>query len=354
MFTGIVEEVGTLAERTDAPPGAQLTIGCSDQLREDLGIGHSVAVDGVCLTVTRLTPQAFTAAAMGETLDRTTIGAKQPGEPVNLERALLAGARLGGHLVQGHVDAVGTVTSATDHGAWTTVAIAAPQELHRYLAGEGLRHRRRRRAHDHRGHRRRLRGRPDPAHAAGHDPRRARPRAPGQPRGRRHRQVRRAAPGRRRAQPVRKQRGAPLMAFATIPEAVEAIARGEPIVVVDDPDRENEGDLIMAAELVTPEAMGFFVRHTSGVICAPITAERARALHLPPMVTSCCRGHRRRSARRAIRLSTCGSATPLPSIWVGTIARLPPSSRHSPRSTRSMVATRRRVWNTATRRSPAV
>ena len=74
------------------------------------------------------------------------------------------------------------------------------------------------------------------------------------------------------------------MAFATIPEAVEAIARGEPVVVVDDPDRENEGDLIMAAELATPEAMGFFVRHTSGVICAPITAERARALHLPPMV----------------------------------------------------------------------
>ena len=74
---------------------------------------------------------------MGETLDRTTIGAKQPGEPVNLERALLAGARLGGHLVQGHVDAVGTVTSAIDQGAWTTVAIAAPPELHRYLAEKG-------------------------------------------------------------------------------------------------------------------------------------------------------------------------------------------------------------------------
>ncbi len=74
------------------------------------------------------------------------------------------------------------------------------------------------------------------------------------------------------------------MSFATIPEAVDAIARGEIVVVVDDEDRENEGDLIMAAEFVTPEKLAFFVKHTSGLICAPITAERADELDLPLMV----------------------------------------------------------------------
>jgi 3,4-dihydroxy 2-butanone 4-phosphate synthase/GTP cyclohydrolase II len=74
------------------------------------------------------------------------------------------------------------------------------------------------------------------------------------------------------------------MSFATIPEAVDAVARGEIVVVVDDEDRENEGDLIMAAEFVTPEKIAFFVKHTSGLICAPITAERADELDLPLMV----------------------------------------------------------------------
>src|SRR4051795_5258919 len=75
------------------------------------------------------------------------------------------------------------------------------------------------------------------------------------------------------------------MPFARIEDAVAAIGRGEIVVVVDDEDRENEGDLIMAAEFVTPEKIAFFLHHTSGYICAPITAERAKALDLPPMVT---------------------------------------------------------------------
>src|SRR4051794_38893972 len=73
-------------------------------------------------------------------------------------------------------------------------------------------------------------------------------------------------------------------AFATIPEAIAAIGRGEIVVVVDDEDRENEGDLIMAAEAVTPEKIAFFVRHTSGVICAPLTGERLDELEIPLMV----------------------------------------------------------------------
>lgn len=80
--------------------------------------------------------------------------------------------------------------------------------------------------------------------------------------------------------------------FATIPEAVAAIARGEIVVVVDDEDRENEGDLIMAGELATPEALTFFVRHTSGVICAPLTAERCDELELPLMVADNTESHR--------------------------------------------------------------
>ncbi|HOB22291.1 MAG TPA: 3,4-dihydroxy-2-butanone-4-phosphate synthase, partial [Bacillota bacterium] len=75
------------------------------------------------------------------------------------------------------------------------------------------------------------------------------------------------------------------MAFAKIEEAIAAIARGEMIIVVDDPDRENEGDLIMAAELVTPEAINFMITHARGLVCAPMTAQRLKELDLPQMVS---------------------------------------------------------------------
>src|SRR5688572_33009286 len=82
------------------------------------------------------------------------------------------------------------------------------------------------------------------------------------------------------------------MGFAKIEDAIEAYARGEILVVVDDEDRENEGDLIMAAEFATPEKIAFFLHHTSGYLCAPITAERARELDLPMMVAANTESHR--------------------------------------------------------------
>ncbi len=98
-------------------------------------------------------------------------------------------------------------------------------------------------------------------------------------------------------------------AFASIPEAVAAISRGEIIVVVDDEDRENEGDLIMAAEAATPEKIAFFVRHTSGVICVPLTGERLDELDIPLMVRDMSRTPRR-SAPPSRTASTTATAPP--------------------------------------------
>ena len=109
MFTGIVEEVGTVDAVEPLAGGRRLRIACSfaDALRVD----ESVAVDGVCLTVVAQDAAAFEAVAVEETLSKTALGDRQPGDGVNLERALVLGARLDGHLVQGHVDTTGTVES---------------------------------------------------------------------------------------------------------------------------------------------------------------------------------------------------------------------------------------------------
>jgi riboflavin synthase len=112
VFTGIVEEVGTITEVREAGNGVVLTV-AADQTLADLGVGDSIAIDGVCQTVTHLSDTGFTVQAVGTTLGRTTFGEFQAGRGVNLERSLAFGERLGGHLVQGHVDGVGTVTAIT-------------------------------------------------------------------------------------------------------------------------------------------------------------------------------------------------------------------------------------------------
>lgn len=136
MFTGIIEEVGTLRSVRRGAHSAVLTIGASRVL-SDLKIGDSVAVNGVCLTATRLLPDGFTADVMHETLNRSALGALGPGSPVNLERAMAAGGRFGGHIVSGHIDGTGTITALRkdDNAVWYT--ISASQELLRYIVEKG-------------------------------------------------------------------------------------------------------------------------------------------------------------------------------------------------------------------------
>ena len=107
MFTGIIEEVGTVAQVTPLAGGRRLRLACS--FAAELEVDESVAVDGVCLTVVDRDADAFEAIAVEETLSKTALGDRQPGDGVNLERAMVLGDRLDGHLVQGHVDATGTI-----------------------------------------------------------------------------------------------------------------------------------------------------------------------------------------------------------------------------------------------------
>jgi riboflavin synthase len=135
MFTGIVETVGSVAELAPGPAGARIVV--DHDLDGDLQIGDSVSVNGCCVTVTHLGDRRFAADLMGETLQRTALGALTAGAPVNLERALSAGGRFGGHIVGGHVDGVGTVTACTAHDAWTVMAVTAAGRLAPYLVEKG-------------------------------------------------------------------------------------------------------------------------------------------------------------------------------------------------------------------------
>jgi riboflavin synthase len=136
MFTGIVEELGSVDRLERRAPGAALAIGCATVVA-DARLGDSISVNGCCLTVTDLPGDGFVAELMGETLDRTALGALQPGDRVNLERAVRADSRLGGHLVQGHVDAVATVTAVDRHDQWTTMTFTLPEPLAPYVVEKG-------------------------------------------------------------------------------------------------------------------------------------------------------------------------------------------------------------------------
>ncbi len=136
MFTGIVEELGEVAGIEDLGEAARIAIHCP-QIAEASRLGDSVAVNGVCLTVTAATAATFTADVMAETLRRSSLGSLAPGSPVNLERPLRLDGRLGGHLVQGHVDGVGTLLSRTPGPHWDVLRIAVPPPLARYLVEKG-------------------------------------------------------------------------------------------------------------------------------------------------------------------------------------------------------------------------
>ena len=136
MFTGIVEEVGTLLAREEQQDSARLHIQARTAL-EGVALGDSIAVNGVCLTVTEADGEVWTADVMAETLRRSSLGALGAGDPVNLERAVTPHTRLGGHLMQGHVDGVGRVLERTPGEHWEVVRIALPPQLARYVVEKG-------------------------------------------------------------------------------------------------------------------------------------------------------------------------------------------------------------------------
>ncbi len=136
MFTGIVEELGAVVGKDDLGDAARLTIR-GPVVTADARHGDSIAVNGVCLTVVEVLGDRFTADVMAETLNRSSLRAVTVGGPVNLERAAALNSRLGGHIVQGHVDGTGEVLSRSPSPHWEVVRIALPPGLSRYVVEKG-------------------------------------------------------------------------------------------------------------------------------------------------------------------------------------------------------------------------
>ena len=136
MFTGIIEELGALAGSVDLGTAARFTVR-GPLVTSDAKHGDSIAVNGVCLTVVDVADGAFTADVMKETLDRSCLGALTVGDPVNLERAATLSSRLGGHLVQGHVDGTAVLVQRQPDEHWEIVRFTLPSDLARYVVEKG-------------------------------------------------------------------------------------------------------------------------------------------------------------------------------------------------------------------------
>ena len=128
MFTGIVEEMGTVTQLIRGSKEQRITISCN-KILEDIHIGDSIAVNGVCLTVVTYDGKSFQADVMNETFLRSSLGALRPGSPVNLERAMAADGRFGGHIVSGHIDGTGLIKSIKKDGNAIWFEIAAPRDI---------------------------------------------------------------------------------------------------------------------------------------------------------------------------------------------------------------------------------
>jgi riboflavin synthase len=135
VFTGLIEDLGTVTSVDATPDGVRLAI--TTPLAAELGEGDSVAVNGVCLTATAISPESFSADVMRETLRRSSLGELEPGARVNLELPLRASDRLGGHVVQGHVDGIARVREAREDGFARVVTFDAAPELLRYVVEKG-------------------------------------------------------------------------------------------------------------------------------------------------------------------------------------------------------------------------
>lgn len=136
MFTGIIEELGVVEGIEDQGDAVRLTVR-GPHVTADAALGDSISVNGCCLTVAQRDGSTFTADVMRETLDKTSLGALEAGGRVNLERAVTAATRLGGHIVQGHVDGTGTIVARTPSEHWEVVEITLPGALARYLVDKG-------------------------------------------------------------------------------------------------------------------------------------------------------------------------------------------------------------------------
>ena len=136
MFTGIIEELGKIASLEKHANGAKIRI-AANVVTNDTNEGDSIAVNGVCLTALDVRKDSFTADVSQETLDKSTLGKLNYGAKVNLERAVTPNTRLGGHIVQGHVDSRGKFVSATQSGDFWTVRIGFPKEIGQYLVYKG-------------------------------------------------------------------------------------------------------------------------------------------------------------------------------------------------------------------------
>ncbi len=136
MFTGIVREVGTFVNIVTQGQSARVTVR-APQICVDAELGDSICTNGVCLTASELSADSFIADVSSETLNRTALSTLQPGDPLNLEPALRPSDRLGGHIVSGHVDGVGTIETIAGEGEFWRVIVRFPRELERYIAVKG-------------------------------------------------------------------------------------------------------------------------------------------------------------------------------------------------------------------------
>ncbi len=136
MFTGIIEEVGTVKAVQHSGSNSFIRIEAK-KILEDIHLGDSIAVNGVCLTVTHFDSTTFQADVMNETLSRSSLGSLKNGSPVNLERAMAAGGRFGGHIVSGHIDGTGTVSDIRNDGIAVWYTVSAKPEILRYIVEKG-------------------------------------------------------------------------------------------------------------------------------------------------------------------------------------------------------------------------
>jgi 3,4-dihydroxy 2-butanone 4-phosphate synthase/GTP cyclohydrolase II len=290
MFTGIVEELGRVRSLAEE----RLEVGC-DLVARDADRGASIAVNGVCLTVVERSAGGLAFQLSGETLERTSLGRLAAGDPVNLERPLMLSDRLGGHLVQGHVDAVAEVERFRPENGGATLTVRLPDALSRYVVEKGSIT---------------VDGVSLTVAAADRErftvaliPHTLRATTLGTVRERDlvnlevdviakyvEGMLKHVSEGERTmtdtigsSVTAPEPHAAP--EFATIDAALEDIRKGKIVIVVDDADRENEGDFVMAAEKVTPEAVNFMATHGRGIVCLPCAGSRLDELRIPLMVS---------------------------------------------------------------------